>query len=179
MEPISKDQRAMAERIAAYGRKNGIQQHLIDAAVKFAYIESKLGARESKGNNADGLFQYKPMPWKERHQKSLGTDRWSVDNQIVAMYRDLQRFERRYNDLSNPRIPRQSVTLEEYLYIKHHDGPNSGDFSPRVTSPDSPTGSWCTGATTPPTTPPSSSRRRRPASRLSAIPGRSRWVCPT
>lgn len=140
MEPINDAQRAMAERIAAYGRNNGIKQHLIDAAVKFAYIESKLGAVESKGNNADGLFQYKPNPWKERHQKTLGRDRWSASNQIAAMFKDLQSFEGRYRDPSNTGIPRNAVTLEEYLYIKHHDGPSSEAFAPGLNHRREPNG---------------------------------------
>ncbi|MFX1678019.1 hypothetical protein PV762_02200 [Mitsuaria sp. CC2] len=129
MKSIIEKQRETAERIVAYGRENGVQQHLIDAAVKFAYFESKLGVK-LKNKNALGIFQYMPQRWKERHEKLLGSDRMSPKNQIVAMFRDLHAYEKRYNDLSNPAIPRESVTLEQYLYIKHHDGTNSEEFLP-------------------------------------------------
>jgi hypothetical protein len=138
MEPISPTQKAVADRIVEHGKKLGVQQHLIDAAVKFAYFESRLG-KNVVNRNALGIFQYMPTRWKERHQKDLG-DRSLPDNQIAAMYRDLRAYERRYNDLSTPEIPRGTVTLEEYLYIKHHDGPNGRAFVPGLRPDGKPNG---------------------------------------
>ncbi len=138
MEPISPKQKAVAEKIVEHGKKLGVQQHLIDAAVKFAYFESRLG-KNVVNKNALGVFQYMPRRWKERHQRELG-DRSLLENQIAAMYRDLQAYERRYNDLSKSEIPRETVTLEEYLYVKHHDGPNGTAFVPGLRPDGKPNG---------------------------------------
>lgn len=127
MDSINPAQRAVADQIAAYGRRHGMFQRTIDAAVKFAYIESRLGLFRKNGD-AQGLFHYKPDRWNEWHA-DLGS-RQEDANQIAAIYRDLLDSERRYNDLKNTRIPRGTVSLEEYQYIKHHDGRSSELFVP-------------------------------------------------
>ncbi len=51
------------------------------------------------------------------------------ENQIKAFYQDMSGYEKRYNNPSSPaNIPKDQISLEKYIYIKHHDGSNYEDL---------------------------------------------------
>lgn len=113
-------------KIQAYGKEHGYSQELIMYAWRAAYLESKLGEDTvSETGKYIGLFQYDSVAW-EKHS-ALG-DRNDTNAQIIAFFTDMDKFIARWNDPSNNKIPRNSMQLEEYLYIKHHDGPNFDDW---------------------------------------------------
>jgi hypothetical protein len=128
MPNLSSTQLNNAEAIANYGLKNGFSEAQIEFAVKVAYIESSLGTMmQSPSTKAAGLFMYMPGTWDQYHA-ALG-DRMSSANQIHAFYDDIARYTARYNDPSiNTPIRQAGLTMEQYIYIKHHDGNDYTNF---------------------------------------------------
>ncbi|MCG8292074.1 hypothetical protein [Pseudomonas entomophila] len=117
-----------AEAIANYGYQHGFKESQIEFAVKAAFIESTLGLKTQNANSsAAGLFGYLSGTWAENHA-NLG-NRMSNDSQIHAFYDDIAKYTARFNDPSvNAPIKAAGLTLDQYIYIKHHDGQNYTDF---------------------------------------------------
>lgn len=113
--------------IIAYGVGNGYSASDIQIAVEVAFIESSLGLQTSNPNSsARGLFQYTIGTWGDRHS-GLG-ERGDQTNQIKAFFNDLDTWKGWYSDpATNSNIP-PSIDLNEYIYIKHHDGNSFTDF---------------------------------------------------
>jgi hypothetical protein len=65
---------------------------------------------------------------RDRHRavSGMGGDATKDDDQIAAFYNDIRKYTYRYNTL--PPEKRKATTIKQYIYIKHHDGPNSIDF---------------------------------------------------
>jgi hypothetical protein len=138
MPYLSKQQRENAEQIIRIGQEEGMSDASIRTAVKIAYIESSLGTNKGKNphSSAKGMYQYIDASWRERHSG----ERNNNEDSIRAYYKDLKRYEREYEESNrlrqkNPEVYEkqplrkkfpESITLEEYAYVKHHDGPNAG-----------------------------------------------------
>lgn len=138
MPNLSEQKLENAEQIIRIGREEGMSDASIRAAVKIAYIESSLGANKGKNpkSSARGMYQYINASWEERHSG----DRNNNEDSIRAYYKDLKRYENDYEESNRLRkedpeayekqplrkkFP-EGTTLEEYAYVKHHDGPNAG-----------------------------------------------------
>lgn len=139
MPKLTQIQNNTADKIIKIGRDMGKNDTQIMTALKVAFIESSLG--ENKGKNPDstaqGLYQYLDGSWKS-HQGDRNND----EDSIRAFYKDMQNYDNRYSQHqadaqkepetykkqpTNQQIP-ADVTRDEYIYTKHHDGPNaSGD----------------------------------------------------
>ncbi|MBI1308315.1 MAG: hypothetical protein GC129_00455 [Proteobacteria bacterium] len=137
MPKLSKTQQQTADKIIKIGQEMKKSNVQIRTALKVAYIESSLG--ENKGKNptssARGVYQYLDGTWKN-HEGSRDND----EDSIRAFYQDMQKFEDRYDQHQEERqknptggylmrspdnqIP-AGVSREEYIYVKHHDGPNA------------------------------------------------------
>lgn len=90
--------------------------------IKVAYIESSLNpnASRSDGGTASGLFGYTDGTWAQSNS-DLGS-KSSSTNQISAMIREVAKYTDYYNSpQTNGNIP-ASMSRQEYMYIKHHDG---------------------------------------------------------
>ena len=122
--PLTSQQQAVKRKVIDYGKRNGYSHADIQLAVNVAYIESSLGANlDNSKSTASGVYQYLIGTWNHRH-KDL--DRNSEDDQITAFYRDMENFTNRFNGLSKD--IKGDLTRNEYVYLKHHDGPNQDDF---------------------------------------------------
>jgi hypothetical protein len=128
MESLNDAQRAVMNEIVNYGLTNGFQSDVIGIAVQIAYIESRLGENTTNSqSSARGLFQYLEGTWSTYHS-SLGS-RDVQANQIAAMYNDLAKYESWWaNPATSSNIPKDKITLGEYMYIKHHDGAAYSNF---------------------------------------------------
>lgn len=128
MPNLSSTQLQSAETIANYGFQHGFSEQQVDYAVKVAFIESSLGvSMQNPKGTAAGMFGYTSQGWDQTHA-SLG-DRNSTANQLQAFFGDISKFTAKYNDpASDPAIRQSGLSLENYLYTKHHDGPYFSDF---------------------------------------------------
>jgi len=121
---------AIATKIIARGRKEGMSLEDIAFAVKVAFLESSLGKLRSNGiagNTSTGLYQYNNAQWDA---SGAGYKKDSDDDQIAVFYKDIRKYTLRYNSLKaakNKLIV--GITLYQYIYIKHHDGPNYDKFA--------------------------------------------------
>jgi len=126
-------QQATADRIIEYGLGKGYSFAEIEIAIKAAWIESNLGEHlgpphptpVNRHPTASGLFGYTDGNWHDYHHN--GGNKNDFDNQIAAFYDDMVRYEARYGNLTNNY--KDQVDIEQYIYIKHHNGPGSHDFS--------------------------------------------------
>jgi hypothetical protein len=119
-------QAGLGRIIVAYGKKSGFSAEMVNLAVKVAFIESSLGQSTSngiEGNTSKGLYQYNDDQWDV---SGMGGDVNSDDDQIAAFYNDIRKYTVRYNLL--PPATKSGLSVEQYIYIKHHDGPNARDF---------------------------------------------------
>jgi hypothetical protein len=126
---LSKEQWDVMLKIIDYGEAHGFTQQEIEIAIKTAWIESKLGADlgPNPQSTASGLFQYTDGNWNTYHNDD-GTKN-NFDNQIKAFYEDLSNYRTWYNDpVKGQNIPKDKIDFGEYVYIKHHDGPNYDKF---------------------------------------------------
>ena len=102
---------------------NGLTPEDSEYLVKVAWIESSFGANlqnTSPGSTASGEFGFTTPTWTDRYS-DLG-DKNNLNNQLQAMSREISTFKSWYNDPSlNSNIP-ANMSLQEYMYIKHHDG---------------------------------------------------------
>ena len=122
--PLTSQQQAVKRKVVDYGKRNGYSHADIQLAVNVAYIESSLGVNlDNPKSTASGVYQYLIGTWNHRH-KDL--DRSSEDDQITAFYRDMENFTNRFNGLSKD--IKGDLTRNEYVYLKHHNGPNQDDF---------------------------------------------------
>lgn len=126
--PLNNTQLEGAQKITTYGLQHGFSESQIEFAIKAAFVESTLGLfmQNSEGGTASGMFGYTNAGWEQRHS-NLG-EKNNTDNQIAAFFQDMAEFTARYNDPNRPEIRASGFTLEEYIYIKHHDGPNFSNF---------------------------------------------------
>lgn len=127
-ENLDNAQKDMMARIIGAGQSRGFSDQMIDYALKSAFIESSLGNNMGApyaGSTSVGLFQYNSTTWSDLGHTSIG-DRNNVDHQINAFYNDINKYTTRYYDLTPD--ARGNLSLEQYLYVKHHDGNNYTDF---------------------------------------------------
>ena len=124
---LGSSQKDMAARIIHAGDVRGFSDQMINFALKAAFIESSLGTRMGPpwaGSDHLGLYQYDAKTWASlKHEGS----RNSVDAQINAFYDDINKYTSRYGGLSPE--GRGHLTLEQYIYLKHHDGNNFTDWA--------------------------------------------------
>ncbi|WP_338767591.1 hypothetical protein [Massilia sp. METH4] len=118
----------MMTKIVDHGVARGFDSQQINLAVKAAFIESSMGMPNAMatrpGTSHVGLYQYDPVTWKTQNHNGSIT---SVDSQIEAFYDDIIYYTGRYNSLTSAQ--RGNLPLDEYIYVKHHDGRNYTDFS--------------------------------------------------
>ncbi len=118
-------QTAVAQQIIQYGQQNGFTSAQQQTAVKAAFIESSLGVgMQNPGSTAQGLFGYTVGQWAV---SGNGGSISSNSDQIAAFYGDVNRYTARFNAL--PSSTTDGITVDEYIYVKHHDGTNATDFS--------------------------------------------------
>ncbi|MBF0558562.1 MAG: hypothetical protein HQL08_07250 [Nitrospirae bacterium] len=125
-------QQATADRIIEYGLDKGYSFAEIEIAIKAAWIESNLGkylgpphpTPDNPHPTASGLFGYTDPNWHDYHPN--GGEKNDFDNQIAAFYDDMVRSEARYGNLTNDY--KDNVGIEQYIYIKHHDGSSYADL---------------------------------------------------
>lgn len=121
-------QKDMMARIIGAGQSRGFSDQMIDYALKAAFIESSMGNNlgpPSTGSGHIGLFQYDTVTWNSLGHNALGALN-NVDNQINAFFNDINKYTTRYFD--NTPAERGNLSLEQYLYVKHHDGNNYTNF---------------------------------------------------
>lgn len=124
---LSDSQIKTAQNIAQYGQDHGFSKVQIDTALKTAFIESSLGVNRSngiKGNTATGLYGYTDNTWKS---SGNGGDKNNDNDQIQAFYNDMKKRTDDYNNL--PESTRKTLSLDQYLYMMHHDGPHSKNYT--------------------------------------------------
>ena len=125
-QPLHQSQRDMSSRIKAAGAARGFSAEEIAYALKAAFIESSLGDAMAAraGTSHIGLYQYDPVTWKALGHAGSIT---SVDAQITAFYNDMSKYTARYEALAP--ADRGFLSLEQYSYLKHHDGNNYTNWS--------------------------------------------------
>ena len=124
---LNQNQIQTAQTIIKYGQKNGFTTDQINSAVKSAFLESSLGESKSTGipgNIATGLFGYTNDQW---NRSGIGGEKGKDSDQIRAFYNDIKNYTDRYNRL--PPATKSGLSVDQYVYIKHHDGPNATDFT--------------------------------------------------
>jgi hypothetical protein len=89
---LSAAQSATAGKIIDYGEAHGYRPDQIAVAVGDAFYESSLGTLEHNPTHPHmvGLFQYKADTWSFLGHESL--DRFNDDHQIIAIFKDIDRF---------------------------------------------------------------------------------------
>ena len=123
---LNTEQKNAKNEIIRYGVKNGHSNRDIQLAVNIAYIESTFNKNAKSldpKSTSKGLFQYKVGNWKDRHSN---LDRDNANDQISAIYDDINDFSNRYDNLSDQQ--KSGLTRDEYIYIKHHDGAYATKF---------------------------------------------------
>ena len=123
---LSTEQKNAKNEIIRYGIKNGHSNRDIQLAVNIAYIESSFNKNAKSSDSkstAKGLFGYNVNNWKDRHSN---LDRDNANDQISAIYDDINNYSNRYDNLSDQQ--KSGLTRDEYIYIKHHDGTNVTKF---------------------------------------------------
>lgn len=126
--PLSSTQISTEQLIANYGAAHGYNDKQIEVAIRTAFLESSLGTMLTgpAGTTSHGIFGYNDLGWA--NHVSLGSRDVPL-NSIAAFYADMTTFEGRYaTGRANGTIP-ASITQDEYIYIKHHDGPNYSNFA--------------------------------------------------
>ncbi|MYN30109.1 transglycosylase SLT domain-containing protein [Duganella levis] len=128
---FTKEQLAVEQKIIAYGSNHGYGSSEIEYAVRVAYIESRFDpSAQNSSTTASGLFQYTDSTWST-YNADLGAKN-DANNQIAAMYREITKYSSWFSDpAQNQNIP-SSMTRNEYLYLKHHDGVGA---TPSISSP--------------------------------------------
>ena len=121
---MNAEQAKVASKIIDYGVAHKIPKAQIEIAVNNAFNESKLGQQEvNSRSSARGLFQYLEGSWSFLKHDNL--DRFSDDDQIIAMFDDIARYQHRYAvGRANGTIPK-SVTFSNYVALRHNLGPYS------------------------------------------------------
>jgi|GEM_PF-6096271 len=125
MQPLNATQLNNAQLISDYGVRNHFTDAQVELAVKVAFLESSLGmqmANPQPGVTAAGLFGYNNDGWSTH--ASLG-DKNSTPHQIAAFFSDITTYTARFD---NPVVKSSGLTLDQYIYVKHHDGTNYTDF---------------------------------------------------
>ena len=128
---LSADQLKILDKIVDYGFAHGYYPYEIGLAVKEAFYESALGLLRTNPTNSDveGLYQYDSSTWSTFHRN---LNRGSDDDQISAFYSDIRKFETRYvYGTAAGTIP-ISLSMEDYIEIKHHLGDNNQDWTSPV-----------------------------------------------
>jgi hypothetical protein len=129
---LNKNQAATKQQIISFGKENGYTDAQIEIAVKAAFLESSLGENtgppsptaDNPHPTATGLYGYTDAQWAVSSQ---GGSKSNNADQIAAFFNDITKYAARYDKLSE--ADKQKVNVDEYTYIKHHDGPNATDFS--------------------------------------------------
>ena len=123
---LNTEQKNAKNEIIRYGVKNGHSNRDIQLAVNIAYIESTFNKNAKSldpKSTSKGLFGYNVNNWKDRHSN---LDRDNANDQISAIYDDINNYSNRYDNLSDQQ--KSGLTRDEYIYIKHHDGTNATKF---------------------------------------------------
>lgn len=128
MSNLTNTQLDNAALVSNYGLSHGFSEKQVEFAIEVAFLESSLGTQlTNPTSTASGLFMYTNPSWSDFHS-DIGSKN-SISNQISAFFSDLAHFTSRYNDpATNGPIKQAGLTLEEYVYIKHHDGRNYTEF---------------------------------------------------
>ena len=129
---LSPKQTEMAGKIIDYGKAHGFRPDQITIAVSQAFYESSLGTLMVNPTTKDpvGLFQYELKSWRDLGHSDL--NRYSDTDQIVAIFRDIQTYERRYDArMAEGKLPKD-MFFANYFALRYHLGPNSQKFTDRV-----------------------------------------------
>ncbi|MEV4778862.1 phage tail tip lysozyme [Burkholderia sp. LMU1-1-1.1] len=128
---LNASQKAVEQQIVSFGTTHGFSNSDIAYAVKVAYIESRFDPNAANPTStATGLFQYTDPNWKT-YYSDLGAKN-DPSNQIQAMFREITKYSQWFSDpAQNQNIP-ASITKNEYMYLKHHDGVGA---TPSASSP--------------------------------------------
>ena len=119
---LNTTQKDVLAQITYVGDSRGFSDQMIQFALKAAFIESSLGLNTGAsrpGGDHMGLFQYDTITWNELGHSG---DRMSNEAQINAFFDDILKYTERYNALQP--ADRGNLSLEQYVYLKHHDGNN-------------------------------------------------------
>ena len=122
-------QSEMLGRIVDYGKAHDFRLEQIAIMVGQAFHESSLGTLEHNPTNATviGLFQYNARTWHALGHSNLNIN--NDDDQIIAMYQDLARYDPRYQmRMAQRKIPKD-LSFADYLAVRHNLGNTSLDWS--------------------------------------------------
>jgi hypothetical protein len=125
---LTTDQANIIEKIVDAGFGRNLPEESISIAAATAFQESSFNERATTTTStAAGIFQFLVDPWAERHAH---LDRHNTDDQITAMYDDINWFRHRYTEhLATGKIA-GTMTFLEYAYAAHTAGPfNPGGFA--------------------------------------------------
>ncbi len=124
---LNADQMKVASKIIDYGLAHKIPKDQIALAVNHAFNESAFGQQETNPkSSARGLFQYLEGSWSFLKHDDL--DRFSDDDQIVAMVADIAHYQQRYNAGQAKGTVPKSVSFSDYVALRHNLGPYSVEW---------------------------------------------------
>ena len=126
LSELNSEQKDMAAKIIYAGTQRNFSPSMIEFAVRAAFIESSLGLNigpSRPGGDHIGLYQYDAETWDTQGHVGNRTDYVA---QINAFYDDITYYVGRYSNLTP--YQRSIVSLEKYIYIKHHDGRSFTDL---------------------------------------------------
>jgi len=128
---LDSTQQAMAGQIIQYGLDHYFSNDQINTVINLAFNESSLGDNESNPSNSNvvGVFQYDSRAGSWFNAQNSDMNVYSDTDQIQAMYDDALYFQGRYYSGQVEGTIPQSITLEDYIEVKHHAGQNTSDFS--------------------------------------------------
>lgn len=131
MDTLNNAQFANEQAIILQCLQAGMAGYQTEFIVKVAYIESRFDQNATNPTStASGTFQFLNGTWNTYFSDIGSKD--SLANQVTAMIREVRLFTEWYNNpATNGNIP-QGMTLEQYMYQKHHDGRGS---TPSLSSP--------------------------------------------
>ncbi|MDZ5645846.1 hypothetical protein [Nitrospirillum sp. BR 11828] len=128
--PLTDAQTKVVDKIVDFGQQHGFTSDQIKTAVDQAYYESSFNQQAQNGNFT-GLFQYNQQSWDALGHSNM--DIHNEDDQIKAIYSDINRYTDRYSSGESSGAIPSSESFENYFEVKHHLGNNSTDWnSPTV-----------------------------------------------
>jgi len=125
-------QSAVVGKIVDYGVAHRFRPDQIGGIVNQAFFESSLGTLERNGkNDAKGIFQYLTGEWHDFHHN---LNRSSDDDQIIAIFQDVHRFELSYEMGQKSGAVPKNVLFSTYMHLMHNYGPSSVKHHPNFFS---------------------------------------------